>query len=498
MKRNVQIILLTSSIFLCFTDLATSADKSVIVGFYQKPGPSERALVQGANGVIKHTYRHIAAMSVRLSEQAIADIKNDENVAYVEDDGFFTAVEPQFDIEYLNSWGTQHIDANAAHTSGNKGTGVKIAVIDTGIDYTHEDLDDNYRGGYDFVFRDNDPFDDNRNSHGTHIAGIIAAEQNGIGIVGVAPEAELYAVKVLDGGGFGLLSWILEGIEWAIDNQMDIINLSLQGPDFQSLHDICDSAYDAGILVIAAGGNTFGNNVRYPAAYDSVIAVTGTDADNMRAYFSPIGSEVELAAPGLDILSTVSGWYDFLSGTSQAAPHVTGVAALFLTSDLQDLNDDGMINHEDVRLILHYTAIDLGDPGLDDVYGVGMVNAAEAALPAYEPLFITIRTSGHPKTDAETVFLSGVLYEITIKNNGLKKIKVNVFENGVYQKELSTSYRFKQKAHLKKQKPLKPGKPQGFTFSLDAEEADYDVTFKPFGKSGSSADIIITMQGEEQ
>jgi subtilisin len=290
---------LAVSISLILNSVALSAERSVIVGFHKKPGRSEMALIGGARGVIKRTFRHIPAMSVRLSDEAIFEMKKNINVAYVEEDGIFMAVEPLPGQEYKNSWGAQHIGAEVAHTSGNKGTGIKIAVLDTGIDYSHEDLDDNYIGGYDVVFDDDDPFDDNTYSHGTHIAGIIAAEQNGIGVAGVAPEAELYAVKVLDGGGFGLLRWIIEGIEWAVDNKMDIVNLSLEGMDFQSLQQACDSAYDAGVILVAAGGNTYGGNVRYPAAYDSVIAVTATDASDMRAYFSPMSLDLELAAPGV-------------------------------------------------------------------------------------------------------------------------------------------------------------------------------------------------------
>ena len=179
---------------------------------------------------------------------------------------------------------------------------------------------------------------------------------------------------------FGLADWIIAAIEWAIDNQMDIANLSLEGPDLQSLHTACDNAYSAGVLLVAAGGNTHGGNVAYPAAYDSVIAVAATDPNDLKADFSPIGPELELAAPGVAILSTVThvnGTYSLLSGTSQAAPHVVGTAALLLLSNTEDLNGDQVLNHEDVRLKLQATALDLGDPGFDNIYGFGLVQAPQ-------------------------------------------------------------------------------------------------------------------------
>ncbi len=321
------------------------------------------------------------------------------------------------------------------------------------------------------------------NGHGTHVAGIIAAEQNGSGVVGIAPEAELYAVRVLDGAGFGLVSWIISGIEWAVMNQMDILNFSLEGPHFLSLQDACDNAYNAGVLLVAAGGNTYGNAVRFPAAYDSVIAVTATDSNDIRSYISPIGPEVELSAPGVDIMSTVlGGSYDFLSGTSQAAPHVTGTAALFILSNQDDLNNDGILDNYDVRLKLQATAIDLGMIGVDDVYGFGLVNAAAASLPISGPIYLTItRTSGSPANNTDTVSLeAGSVYEVAIDNNNLKKVKIDVFKGNVYQEDLSSSYNFAGK------------KPQEVTFYIDATWTTYKVDFTPYGKSGAFADITIT------
>ncbi len=380
-KRDLIIILLC--FFLFYPVLAISGERSVIVGFHKKPGPSERALVRRSNSNIKKTFHLIPAMVASLTEKEIEKLRKDKKVAYIEDDALFMTADDQ----YISAWGVSHIGAEAVHTGTNKGLGIKIAVIDTGIDYNHDDLDDNFIDGINFVQTSAAPadpltfFDDNTKSHGTHVSGIIAAEDNLIGVVGVAPEASLYAVRVLDGGGFGLVSWIISGIEWAVDNGMDIANISIQGPHVQSLQAACDAAYDSGLLLIAAGGNYVsggGGPVKYPAAYDSVLAVTATDALDARGYLSPDGSELELAAPGIDIYSTVTavnGSYGLLSGTSQAAPHVTGTAALFFSTSPVDVNGNGMI-HDEVRDMLNITALDLGVTGFDDVFGYGLVNAA--------------------------------------------------------------------------------------------------------------------------
>ncbi|MHC4310790.1 MAG: S8 family peptidase, partial [Planctomycetota bacterium] len=195
-----------------------------------------------------------------------------------------------------------------------------MAVLDTGIDYKHPDLDDNCYGGVNVINPRKDYRDDN--GHGTHVAGIIAAEDNDIGVVGVAPEAYLYGVKALDRNGSGWLSDIIAGLEWCVNNRMDIVNMSLGADsDIQAFHDACDAA-SATVILVAAAGND-GGAVDYPAAYGSVIAVSATDSSDGLASFSNYGNEIEIAAPGVNILSTYKGGgYETHSGTSMAAPHV--------------------------------------------------------------------------------------------------------------------------------------------------------------------------------
>jgi subtilisin len=392
MKKSILILVVIAviiSIFIIGTASSVKPEhEDVIIGFYKTPGPSENALIHNNNGKIKHNFHLVPAVSASLPEKAINKLKKNPKIAFIEYDIMFMATAD----EYANSWGVQHIGSEIVHNSSINGSGVKIAILDTGIDYYHEDLDDNYKGGYDFVFNDPDPFDDSWNGHGTHMAGIAAAENNGIGVVGVAPEADIYAVKVLDGSGFGLASWVIAGIEWAVENDMDIITMSFgsgpDDPDLESLKLACDNAYNSGVLLVASAGNTLGGDVLYPARLDSVIAVTATNESDQYASFSPIDPEVELAAPGVDINSTISSMaslpttekYWHMSGTSMASPHVAGTAALIMSSGSRDVNGNWSLNNTDVRMQLKMTAIDLGLPGQDDIYGFGLVDAKAAVI----------------------------------------------------------------------------------------------------------------------
>ena len=343
----------------------------VIIGYVDKPNQADEDMIRGHGGKTKYTYHIINAKAVEIPEQAIDRIKKNPRVKYVEEDAKVYAL----DIELDNSWGVEHIGAGVVHDSSNNGAEVKVAIIDTGIDYTHSDLNDNYKGGYDFVNDDADPMDDN--GHGTHCAGVVAAEDNGEGVVGVAPGAELYAVKVLGADGYGSSSYVIAGIEWSVENEMDIISMSLGGGSYlESMEAACDIANTAGVVIVASAGNSGnppgrGDTVGYPAKYSSVIAVTATDSSDERARWSSTGPDAELAAPGVNILSTYSSGYAYMSGTSMACPHVAGTAALVMAA--------GITDNAAVRVCLQSTVDDLGDLGKDDLYGYGLVNASEAA-----------------------------------------------------------------------------------------------------------------------
>ncbi|MFI5347284.1 MAG: S8 family peptidase [Elusimicrobiota bacterium] len=225
-------------------------------------------------------------------------------------------------------WGVARVNAPAAWSSG-QGAGVKVAVIDTGIDCTHPDLKCDFGAGTNIVDPSASPMDDNE--HGTHVSGTIAGRGTG-GPLGVAPKATLIPVKVLDGAGSGSLSDIIKGINWATNAGVDVINMSLGGPNGSpALQRAVDNALKSGVVVVCAAGNSGPNpdTVGFPGGYPGVIAVAASDANDQVAKFSSRGDAVAFIAPGVDILSTIPGGGTAkLSGTSMASPHVAGLAAL--------------------------------------------------------------------------------------------------------------------------------------------------------------------------
>ena len=371
---------------------------NVLIGFNQTPGHNEEAMVRGVGGTIKYTYHLVPAIAANLPEAAINGLLNNPRVKSIDIDGMVYAVDTELD----NAWGVKRIGSGIVHDD-NKGTGVKIGIIDSGVDYTHQDLDGVYVEGYDFVQNDDDPMD--VYGHGTHVAGSACAEDNDLGVVGVAPECALYALRVLNDDGVGSWSRVIAAMEWAVSNRLQVVNLSLGSSQDQgsTVKAAFDNAEAAGLLIVAAAGNSGnlpgrGNNVIYPAKFDSVIAVAATDSSDKRASWSSTGDQVELAAPGVAVYSTWNDdtshydpqpvymdgdYYKEGSGTSMASPHVAGTGALVIAAGITDTNGNGRINDE-VREVLATTAEDLGKKGRDTLYGFGLVNAV-AAVAAVAP-----------------------------------------------------------------------------------------------------------------
>ena len=310
------------------------------------------------------------AVSGWYTEEALERLRNNPNVRYIEEEGTMEA------IGETQPWGIDRVDADIAHSNGETGGddtdgegGADVTIIDSGVDYEHRDLDDNYVDGKDFVNDDDDAMDDN--GHGTHVAGTADAEDDDQDVIGVCTDANLHAAKVLDSGGSGYWSDVAAGIYWTADQGHDVGNMSLGGSSYsQTVKDACKDAYKKGVLLVAAAGNDGPrpDTVLYPAAYDEVIAVSATNRSDDIARFSSRGEEVELAASGVDILSSqLNGGTTEKSGTSMASPHVAGAGG--------QLMDNGYSNKE-ARQHLRDTAEDIGLSS--DEQGYGLVDVAAA------------------------------------------------------------------------------------------------------------------------
>lgn len=260
-----------------------------------------------------------------------------------------------------------------------RGEGVNVAILDTGV-ASHNDLNPNIKGGINFTTSNSKDYED-RVGHGTHVAGIIGAVDNQIGVVGVAPCVNLYAVKVLGDNGSGSFDMITKGIYWAIENKMDIISMSL-GSRYTtpSLHNAIKEAYKHNITMVAAAGNDGDeyddDDIEYPAKYPEVIAVGAINKYLQRSWFSADGEELDVTAPGEEICSTyLKGDYAILSGTSMAAPFVTGVLALLIAKHKKTKDNKTPIDTpKQIREHLIRTADDAGEIGKDRFYGYGIVS----------------------------------------------------------------------------------------------------------------------------
>ncbi|CAH1195656.1 hypothetical protein PAECIP111893_00736 [Paenibacillus plantiphilus] len=308
-------------------------------------------------------FKHVHAEAMTVTQKELEELIADKSILSIEEDGIIQA-----DAQ-IADWGIERVQADKSRANGVTGDNIKVAVFDTGI-ADHEDL--NILGKINYTVSSTAS---DLNGHGTHVAGIIAALDNTVGVVGAAPDVDLYSVKVLGDDGNGLYSFLIDGIDWAIDNDIDIINMSLSGTsDAPTLEEACDTAYENGILIFAAAGNESTNSsgddpTRYPAGFDSVIAVANGNMTDGRNTQSNKGPHLELTAPGTAVFSTaISNAYTSKSGTSMASPYAAAVAALYMEQNPTYTNVQ-------IRNKLIETADDLGDPGRDSSFGYGMVQA---------------------------------------------------------------------------------------------------------------------------
>ncbi|VVB85971.1 Halolysin [uncultured archaeon] len=357
------------------------APKEVKVGFWRLPSSLEEfASKYGAKLVYVEDVLLFAVFETDNTTEFIKKVSTDPYVRHAEPNGIFhsgsTPNDPKWDLQ----WGPKNIHAPEAWDYQNGSTTVVVAVLDTGVDYNHEDLAGRVYQGYNFVNNNSDPMDDSIDSHGTHVAGIAGAIMNNSkGIAGIA-QSNIFAVKVMDSNGQGTAGNIARGIRYAANNSAKIISMSIWAYINDSdIEAACNYAYyTKGSLLVAISGNDGIQQIAYPAALDTVIAVGATDSNDQRWSNSNYGSELELVAPGVEINSTIrNNQYANETGTSMAAPHVSGVAALIWSQN-------PALSNNEVRQILTNTADDLGSPGRDIYYGYGRVNAYRAgSLPGW-------------------------------------------------------------------------------------------------------------------
>lgn len=319
--------------------------------------------------------------TVTESESEVTNIvnvyNNDSSVEYAEPDYVAHAfsVTPndsyygRYQAGYLTTMGVQ-----GAWETTKGSSDIVVAVLDTGVSSTHPDLAGRLVSGYDFVNNDSDPSDDN--GHGTMVSGIIAANtNNGTGIAGADWNCKIMPVKVLDADGDGYVSDMAEGITYAVDHGANVINMSLGcESDSQTLQDAVNYAYEHNVLVVASTGNS-NNAVKYPAADEHVLAVGSVGSDKVRSSISCYGEQIDVVAVGDNVVSTyingTTNSYGLGSGTSFAAPYVTGLVSLMLSENSQ-------LTPDEITTDIEETATDLGDSGWDQYYGYGLISYTSA------------------------------------------------------------------------------------------------------------------------
>ena len=285
-----------------------------------------------------------------------------------------------------NQWHLQTIRVESVWNT-TKGKGIKVAVIDTGVDTDHSDLKDSIiladtsipesEYGDDARFLSEYMGAEDYFGHGTHVVGIIGARDNGFGCKGIAPECEMISIKSLEkqgSRGIGKTSWVVAGIQKAMENNADVINLSLGGTSVKDemLLAVIQEATQKGIIVVCAAGNITGTpKIFYPGAYEETIAVSGLkksgETVEFASSYSNYGDWIDISAPGSTIMSTIIGGYGTKTGTSMASPIVAGAVALLMAND-------NSLTKEDILHLLYTSSTDMGDEGRDDKYGYGTLD----------------------------------------------------------------------------------------------------------------------------
>ncbi|SEL51133.1 S8 family serine peptidase [Haloferax larsenii] len=357
----------------------------ILVGVSKTADSPQAAVEQHVpgNAEVVHENKSLSYAAVKFPSKApsharenfIEAITKKDEVKYAEENATLEALYTANDPKYGSQYAPQQVNADSAWDTTLGSSNVTIAVVDQGVMYDHPDLSARFGSdkGQDFVDNDNDPYPDvlSDEYHGTHVAGIAAGTTDNNEGVGGISNSTLLSGRALSEGGSGSTSDIADAVEWAADQGADVINLSLGGGGYSStMKNAVTYATQQGSLVVAAAGNDGRRNVSYPAAYSECLAVSALDPDETLARYSNYGDEIDVAAPGTNVLScwTTSTEYKEISGTSMATPVVSGVAGLAL--DVYDLSPSDLRNH------LKNTAVDVGLSTAKQ--GSGRVDAANA------------------------------------------------------------------------------------------------------------------------
>lgn len=394
-----------------------SASVDVVVVFENHV---DESLIRQYGGQITggHSVSTLPVRFARMPADHIDDLAETTPVKTVERDYTVRTGDSQAETTRTNTndtqsvpWGVKTVDSRNASVSAAAQRAVDVAVVDTGIDDDHPDLADTVVWGANTVGAGEVAYGlqsaDDDNGHGTHVAGVVGAANNSDGVVGVAPAVDLYAMKALDRAGRGTISDVIQAVDVAIAgpdgtygtaDDADVVLLSLgTDRDSNALRSAITSATDRAYLVAAAGnsgdGNVETNDLLYPAKYPGVLAVGASTKNSTVPVWSPSGEELDLVAPGVDIYSTVpEGQYRELTGTSMAAPHAAGSAALVIAADARDGRRD--LRRRAVTALLTDTAVRVDQSRDDRVTGGGIVNAAAAVRS--DPVPLTVSVDGRP------------------------------------------------------------------------------------------------------
>lgn len=366
------------------------APHTLLVAFDAGVPSTVRAAVHAANGAILRNNLgfqdvDVVTLPAGIDPLSAAGVYNASPlVDFAEPNYVFTVTGVPNDASFPTMYGLDKIDApegwDKAYGPGvfPSTGGIRVGVVDTGVDKAHADLGSKVKACAQAltnlgILQNGSCNDDN--GHGTHTAGTIAAvTNNGVGVAGVAPNADLAICKALNVAGSGFATDIIKCINWLrTTGGARIISMSIGSTGTTTAYDReLAAAAAAGVLLIAAAGNDGNSTMNYPAGHKDVVSVAATDRNDARASFSNCNADVEVAAPGVDILSTVPGGYRTMSGTSMAAPHVSGVAAVVMWQK--------GLTAAATRSLLSSSADDLGAVGRDTCFGAGRVNLARAAL----------------------------------------------------------------------------------------------------------------------